>query len=520
MIVELESEDARAQLAQVRADIAASRARGRARPRRPRRRHHALQPREGAARARRRHAGGATTTPSRTSTPRRRCCCRPQADVGAVEARAAGGRGGAREHQGARAVLRHGAAQARRGRRGHPAVHADRRRDAGVARRSRGAGRRRRGADPQGQGRGRRPRSSSTPSPIRRFRGQVSEIRQIVDRSKAAVTVKVRFVDPIDGRLARHGGEGELSDQGARRRGAQGRAQADRAGRRGRRARTGARSCSPSTTGTRTRCRSTVRGAYRRRRRRARRGADDGDAGDSPSRRHHPRRRVGQGEEEVSDERRRRRAERPRQRRPKKAIIKLRGVRKVYERDTQEIPVLEGIDLDVPEGSFEALMGPSGSGKTTLLNLIAGIDNATAGSVEVNGTDLTRLGEGDLATLALAQYRLHFPVLQSVARVHRVSERRAAAAARPTCRRPSARSASRRRCAWSGSRIAWTTIRASSRAARSSASAIARAIVTDPTHPRRRRADGRSRSQERRGDLEAARSAAPQVQQDHRHGHA
>jgi putative ABC transport system ATP-binding protein len=43
-------------------------------------------------------------------------------------------------------------------------------------------------------------------------------------------------------------------------------------------------------------------------------------------------------------------------------------------------------------------MGPSGSGKTTLLNLIAGIDNATAGSVEVNGTDLTRLSEGDLAT--------------------------------------------------------------------------------------------------------------------------
>ena len=82
----------------------------------------------------------------------------------------------------------------------------------------------------------------------------------------------------------------------------------------------------------------------------------------------------------------------------KKAIIKLRGVRKVYRRDTQEIPVLESIDLDIPEGSFEALMGPSGSGKTTLLNLIAGIDNATAGSVEVNGTDLTRLSEGELAT--------------------------------------------------------------------------------------------------------------------------
>ncbi len=81
-----------------------------------------------------------------------------------------------------------------------------------------------------------------------------------------------------------------------------------------------------------------------------------------------------------------------------KAIIKLNGVRKVYERGKQEIPVLDGIDLEIPEGSFEALMGPSGSGKTTLLNLIAGIDRASAGTVEVAGTDISRLTEGDLAS--------------------------------------------------------------------------------------------------------------------------
>jgi putative ABC transport system ATP-binding protein len=82
----------------------------------------------------------------------------------------------------------------------------------------------------------------------------------------------------------------------------------------------------------------------------------------------------------------------------KQPIIRLRGVRKEYQRDQQVIPVLQGIDLDIPEGSFEALMGPSGSGKTTLLNLIAGIDNATGGQVEVAGTDLTRLTEGELAS--------------------------------------------------------------------------------------------------------------------------
>jgi putative ABC transport system ATP-binding protein len=80
------------------------------------------------------------------------------------------------------------------------------------------------------------------------------------------------------------------------------------------------------------------------------------------------------------------------------AIIKIRGVHKAYERGKQAIPVLENIDLEIPSGSFEALMGPSGSGKTTLLNLIAGIDRPSAGTVEVAGTDLTRLSEGDLAS--------------------------------------------------------------------------------------------------------------------------
>ena len=79
-------------------------------------------------------------------------------------------------------------------------------------------------------------------------------------------------------------------------------------------------------------------------------------------------------------------------------IISLRQVRKSYRRGVQDVSVLQGIDLDIAEGSFEALMGPSGSGKTTLLNLIAGIDNASAGSVEVAGTDLTRLSEGDLSS--------------------------------------------------------------------------------------------------------------------------
>src|SRR5580704_2875230 len=77
--------------------------------------------------------------------------------------------------------------------------------------------------------------------------------------------------------------------------------------------------------------------------------------------------------------------------------VSVQNVRKVYQRDTQEIKVLDGINLEVPAGEFVALMGPSGSGKTTLLNLIAGIDRVTSGKVTVAGTDLTPLSEGELA---------------------------------------------------------------------------------------------------------------------------
>jgi putative ABC transport system ATP-binding protein len=77
--------------------------------------------------------------------------------------------------------------------------------------------------------------------------------------------------------------------------------------------------------------------------------------------------------------------------------VEIRGLRKVYARDKQEVTVLDGIDLDIPEGSFEALMGPSGSGKTTLLNLIAGIDQPTAGTVRVAGEDIGRMGETERA---------------------------------------------------------------------------------------------------------------------------
>jgi putative ABC transport system ATP-binding protein len=78
-------------------------------------------------------------------------------------------------------------------------------------------------------------------------------------------------------------------------------------------------------------------------------------------------------------------------------IVDVKGVRKVYRKDAEQLTVLDGINFEVPDGAFVALMGPSGSGKTTLLNLIAGIDRPTSGKVVVAGTDVGSLGESELA---------------------------------------------------------------------------------------------------------------------------
>src|SRR6058998_3028782 len=80
------------------------------------------------------------------------------------------------------------------------------------------------------------------------------------------------------------------------------------------------------------------------------------------------------------------------------SLVDVREVRKVYKRDSFQVPVLNGITIAVPEGDFVALMGPSGSGKTTLLNLIAGIDRPTSGKIVVDGKEISRFSETALAS--------------------------------------------------------------------------------------------------------------------------
>jgi putative ABC transport system ATP-binding protein len=79
------------------------------------------------------------------------------------------------------------------------------------------------------------------------------------------------------------------------------------------------------------------------------------------------------------------------------ALIQARDLDKRYQRGSEEIHVLQGLNLNVDRGDFVAFMGPSGSGKTTLLNLLGGLDVPTAGTITVAGEEINRMSSGKLA---------------------------------------------------------------------------------------------------------------------------
>jgi ABC-type lipoprotein export system ATPase subunit len=80
----------------------------------------------------------------------------------------------------------------------------------------------------------------------------------------------------------------------------------------------------------------------------------------------------------------------------REALVRFRHVHKIYRIADTGVVALGGVDFDVHEGEFLAIVGPSGSGKSTILNLIGGLDRPTAGEVLVDGVDLGRLSEDQL----------------------------------------------------------------------------------------------------------------------------
>ena len=77
----------------------------------------------------------------------------------------------------------------------------------------------------------------------------------------------------------------------------------------------------------------------------------------------------------------------------------VRGVRKTFEAENAPVRALRGVNLTIEAGDFAALMGPSGCGKSTLLNLVAGLDTADEGEIEVAGELVTGRSEDDLARM-------------------------------------------------------------------------------------------------------------------------
>jgi putative ABC transport system ATP-binding protein len=83
----------------------------------------------------------------------------------------------------------------------------------------------------------------------------------------------------------------------------------------------------------------------------------------------------------------------------KEPVVALDGVSKTYELGGGTVEALAGVSLELPEGSYTAVMGPSGSGKSTLLNLVGGLDTPSQGTVTVGGRDLAALSEPERAAV-------------------------------------------------------------------------------------------------------------------------
>lgn len=105
------------------------------------------------------------------------------------------------------------------------------------------------------------------------------------------------------------------------------------------------------------------------------------------------------------------------------SIIQVSKLNKHYQDKSITVKALNGVDFQVAEGEFTAVVGPSGSGKTTLLNIIGGLDSATSGSVRIDDTEITQMSDNDLINYRLAHIGFVFqaynliPVLTAIENV-------------------------------------------------------------------------------------------------------
>jgi len=80
-------------------------------------------------------------------------------------------------------------------------------------------------------------------------------------------------------------------------------------------------------------------------------------------------------------------------------VIKSQGLKKIYRLPAGDLAALNGVDVEIKQGEFVAIMGPSGSGKTTLLDLLGCLDEITSGSLEIIGKEVSKVGENQLVLI-------------------------------------------------------------------------------------------------------------------------
>ena len=98
-------------------------------------------------------------------------------------------------------------------------------------------------------------------------------------------------------------------------------------------------------------------------------------------------------------------------------IVEARDVRKSYRLGKISVPALRGVSFDVGEGEFLTIFGPSGSGKSTLLHLIGGLDRPDGGEISVDGSNILKLGDDELARLRLTKIGFVFQFFNLLPRI-------------------------------------------------------------------------------------------------------
>jgi putative ABC transport system ATP-binding protein len=159
-------------------------------------------------------------------------------------------------------------------------------------------------------------------------------------------------------------------------------------------------------------------------------------------------------------------------------MIRLRGVSKIYRVGNQQVPALRGIDLDIQDGEFLAIMGPSGSGKSTLMNIVGCLDRPTDGMYSLDGINVGRLGDAQLAKIRNRRLGFVFQSFNLLPRMAAVDQ-----VALPLVYRGAG---NRRKAALAALKIVGLSDRAHHKPTQLSGGqqqrvAIARALVTKPT---------------------------------------